>query len=126
MQAEPPLVEISFTNEFKHRLQSLSKKYRRIRSDIQPIIEQLQTGETPGDQISGTGTTTFKVRVKNSNIKKGKSAGYRIIYQVLSPTSIVLLTIYSKSDQTDISVTKIQQILSEFEQQSEGEETEEE
>lgn len=73
MQTEPPSVEISFTNEFERRLQSLSKKYRRIGSDIQPLIEQLQAGETPGDRISGTGTTAFKVRVKNSDIKKGKS-----------------------------------------------------
>jgi mRNA-degrading endonuclease RelE of RelBE toxin-antitoxin system len=39
----------------------------------------------------------LKVRVKNSNIQKGKSAGYRMIYQVESPISVLLLTIYSKS-----------------------------
>jgi len=123
MQTEPPSVEIRFTSEFERRLRSLFKKYRQIRSNIQPVIEQLQSGGTPGDQISGTGTTVFKVRVKNSDIKKGKSAGYRIIYQIASPSSIVLLTIYSKSDRIDISTAEILQILTEFEQQSEGEGT---
>lgn len=32
-------------------------------------------GNCPGDQTSGTTYTVFKVRVKNSDIQKGKSAG---------------------------------------------------
>ncbi|BAY74857.1 hypothetical protein NIES25_12730 [Nostoc linckia NIES-25] len=38
----------------------------------------------------------------NINIQKGKSAGYRLIYQLESSTSILLLTIYCESDQEDI------------------------
>lgn len=56
----------------------------------------------------------FKVRVKNSNIQKGKSAGDRLIYQVESANSVLLLTIYSKSDQEDINPNEIRSILSEF------------
>ncbi|MFM5980969.1 MAG: type II toxin-antitoxin system RelE/ParE family toxin [Sphaerospermopsis kisseleviana] len=58
----------------------------------------------------------FKVRVKNSNIQKGKSGGYRIIYQVESPTNVLLLTIYSKSDQEDITPQEIKNILAESNQ----------
>lgn len=57
----------------------------------------------------------FKVRVKNSDIQKGKSAGYRLIYQVESATSVLLLTIYSKSEREDISHNEIRSILAEFE-----------
>lgn len=57
----------------------------------------------------------LKVRVKNSNIQKGKSAGYRLIYQVESENSGLLLTIYSKSDLEDISPNEISSILAEFE-----------
>jgi len=53
----------------------------------------------------------LKVRVKNSNIQKGKSAGYRMIYQVESPVSVLLLTIYSKSDRADISPNEIRSII---------------
>ena len=49
----------------------------------------------------------IKVRVKNSNIQKGKSADYRVIYQVESPTFVLLLTIYAKSDRDDISASEI-------------------
>ncbi len=58
----------------------------------------------------------LKVRVKNSNIQKGKSAGYRMIYQIESPVSVLLLTIYSKSDRTDISLNEIRSIIAEYDE----------
>jgi mRNA-degrading endonuclease RelE of RelBE toxin-antitoxin system len=58
----------------------------------------------------------LKVRVKNSNIQKGKSAGYRLIYQVESPSIVLLLTIYAKADRTDISHNEIRSIIAEFDQ----------
>lgn len=35
----PESVTISFTLEFKRNLRALAKKYRSIRSDVQPLIE---------------------------------------------------------------------------------------
>ncbi|WP_245939826.1 type II toxin-antitoxin system RelE/ParE family toxin [Stenomitos frigidus] len=63
--------------------------------------------------------TAFKVRVKNSNIQKGKSAGYRIIYQVETPAKITLLTIYSKADQSNIDAKEIEQIVEAVKRQNE-------
>jgi hypothetical protein len=37
-------IQIGFTPEFKRSLRMLAKKYRHIRSDIEPIIDQLQKG----------------------------------------------------------------------------------
>jgi mRNA-degrading endonuclease RelE of RelBE toxin-antitoxin system len=111
MPDESPPVQVTFSDEFQRRLRTLAKKYRNIRSDIQPVIEQLQAGDFVGDQIVGTGYTVFKVRVKNSDIQRGKSAGYRLIYQLKSTTSILLLVIYSKSDQTDVTVEEIQRAI---------------
>jgi mRNA-degrading endonuclease RelE of RelBE toxin-antitoxin system len=56
----------------------------------------------------------YKLRVRNSNIQKGKSAGYRLIYQVESLTNVLLLTIYSKSDREDINVNEIRDIIADF------------
>jgi mRNA-degrading endonuclease RelE of RelBE toxin-antitoxin system len=56
----------------------------------------------------------LKVRVKNRDIQKGKSAGYRLIYQVESTTSVLLLTIYSKSDHSDITAAELCSIAAEF------------
>lgn len=118
MLNEPNSVSIRFSDEFEENLYVLSKKYRHIRSDIQSIIEQLQGGNFIGDRLAGMGESyvIFKVRVKNSDIQKGKSAGYRLIYQVESPISILLLTIYSKSDREDISRNQVFSILAECDQ----------
>nr|WP_245911982.1 type II toxin-antitoxin system RelE/ParE family toxin [Calothrix elsteri] len=102
-------------------MRNLKKKYRQIRTDIQPIIEQLQAGDILGDRITGTGYTVFKVRVRNSDVQKGKSGGYRLIYQLESSRIIVLLLIYSKSEQTDVAAEEIQFIIEEFQGNDENE-----
>jgi mRNA-degrading endonuclease RelE of RelBE toxin-antitoxin system len=107
-------VQVFTADEFKAQIRILKKRYRQIRSDIQPLIVQLKNGETPGDQISGTGYTAYKVRAKNSDIRKGKSGGYRVIYQVLTSTIVVLLYVYAKSDQDDVAAADIRAIIESF------------
>jgi mRNA-degrading endonuclease RelE of RelBE toxin-antitoxin system len=74
----------------------------------------LQQGELLGDRIQSSSTVVYKLRVKNSDIQKGKSAGYRIIYYLKTDTDIILLTIYSKSAQSDIAIKEIKRIIHEF------------
>jgi mRNA-degrading endonuclease RelE of RelBE toxin-antitoxin system len=114
MPEETPSIQILFSNEFKARLRALAKRYRSIRRDLQPLIDELQSGSFVGDRIPGTGYTVFKVRLKNSDIQKGKSAGYRVIYQLRGNTCIFLILIYSKSDQSDIPGDRIQEIIENF------------
>jgi mRNA-degrading endonuclease RelE of RelBE toxin-antitoxin system len=112
MPGEP--VNISFTLEFKRNLRALAKKYRSIRSDVQPLIDNLLAGELPGDQVPGVSLTIFKVRIQNSDIQKGKRSGYRCIYYLKTRRIIILVTIYSKSEQSDISAAKLRSILHEM------------
>lgn len=114
METDPPVIQVEVTAKFKRNLRILAKKYRSICDDVQPIIKRLQSGELPGDQIPGVGYIIFKVRVKNSDIQKGKSGGYRVIYYVKTAKNIILITIYSKSEQEDIATAEIQLILAEF------------
>ncbi len=111
----PKSASVEYTPEFKRNLRHLDKKYLHIRSDVQPIIDALQKGEVIGDQIQGTAYTIFKVRVRNSDIRKGKRSGYRLIYYLKAPTRIILVTIYSKLDQGDVSADQIRRILTESE-----------
>jgi mRNA-degrading endonuclease RelE of RelBE toxin-antitoxin system len=113
MPSEPPRVLVEFTPEFKRNLRALAKKYHHIRSDVEPVIKQLVTGEFVGNQIPGTRYVVYKVRVRNSDIPKGKSSGYRLIYYVKTSILVLLVTIYSKLDQADISAEKIRRILTE-------------
>jgi mRNA-degrading endonuclease RelE of RelBE toxin-antitoxin system len=118
MPSEPAgQVQVEYTPEFKRNLRALAKKYHHVRSDVQPVIEQLQAGEAIGDQVPRTGYTIFKVRVQNRDIQRGKSSGYRLIYHCKTPMHIVLVTLYSKLDQGDISAKQIRGILKEFDEQ---------
>ncbi len=107
-------IQVEFTVEFKKNLRKLAKKYRHIRSDVQPIISELQDGQTVGNQVAGTGYTIFKARVKNSDLRKGKRAGYRMIYYLKTSSRIILITIYSKSDRATVSSERISHIVDEF------------
>lgn len=92
-----------------------------VRSDIQPTIAQLEIGDFVGNQIAGTGNTVFKVRIRNSDIQKGKSGGYRLIYQLESNTIVILLLIYSQSDQEDVTAEEIKSAIGEFQKEDDKE-----
>jgi mRNA-degrading endonuclease RelE of RelBE toxin-antitoxin system len=116
----PPPVEVRFTPEFKRNIRQLAKKYRRIKTDVQPLLDELGQGQTPGDQIPGVQYEVFKVRVKNSDSGKGKSGGYRVIYQRTTTGAIVLITIYSKTEQEDIAPADIRQVILDYETQQQA------
>jgi mRNA-degrading endonuclease RelE of RelBE toxin-antitoxin system len=118
MPTDQPPIQIDFTPRFQRDLRDLAKRYRRIRSDLQSLIEQLQVGELPGDRIAGVNYTVYKVRLKNSDIQKGKSGGYRVIYYVKAANRIILATIYSKSDRIDVEADVIQDAIAQYEEQA--------
>ena len=73
MSSDPgsPL-QITFTPEFKRNLRQLSKKYRHIKSDLQPILDQLASGNHPGDQVPGVRYEVFKVRALQTRMLRGE------------------------------------------------------
>lgn len=88
-------VQIEFTPEFKRNRRVLSKKYPHI-------------------LLCCAGVQLLHNFVsKNSDIQKGKRAGYRIIYYLKTTSRIILVTIFSKLDQSDISAEQIQRIIRE-------------
>jgi len=107
-------IEVEYTLEFKRNIRQLIKKYHSIRKDIEPIIESLQQGELLGDRIQHSGYVIYKLRVKNSDNRKGKSAGYRVIYYLKTAANIVLVTIYSKSEQSDITANELKRVIQQF------------
>jgi len=109
-------VHVEFTPEFKRNLRALAKKYRHIHSDVQPVIDGLVAGEVLGDQVPRTPYVVFKVRILNRDIRKGKSSGYRLIYHRKTRREVLLVTIYSKLDQSDISAETIRRIVSAFDE----------
>lgn len=107
-------VQVSFAPAFQKDVKRLRKKYPRIQKDVQPLIDRLIAGETPGDQIQSTGYTVYKVRLQNRDAQRGKSGGYRVIYYIDTPTQTVLLTIYAKSEREDTSASAIEDIITDL------------
>jgi mRNA-degrading endonuclease RelE of RelBE toxin-antitoxin system len=106
-------VEVRFAPQFKRDLKRLARKYRHIRKDLDPVINAISAGETPGNRISGIQGIVFKHRVRNRDARRGTRGGYRLIYYIPSPRQVILITIYSKSDQTDMSADEIARIIEE-------------
>ncbi len=109
-------VQVLLSSDFKAQARKLKKRYRSFQSDLKTLTDELEIGNLPGDQISGTTAIVYKVRLKNSDIKKGKSGGYRVIYQQRNDICILLVTVYSKSDESNIAAKEIQTIIDHFDQ----------
>jgi hypothetical protein len=58
--------------------------------------------------------------VKNSDSGKGKSGGYRVIYERTTTGAIVLITSYSKTEQEDIAPADIRQVILDYETQQQA------
>ena len=105
--------EVMAVEYFKRRLKKLSKKYRRIEENYNALIEILENNPMKGDAIPGFGNKIYKIRMRSSNMKRGKSGGFRVIYY-LSNHIVFLLTIYAKAKREEISIKDIKEALSEL------------
>jgi mRNA-degrading endonuclease RelE of RelBE toxin-antitoxin system len=108
-------IKVVESDRFKKDIKKLGKRYRLVREDLQPLVEQLKAGETPGERLSGIKHPVYKVRLQNSNINKGLSAGYRVIYYLQTSEAILLTKIYSKSDREDVSHEEVEDIIKQYE-----------
>lgn len=108
---------VFFTHEFKRNIRQLARRYRRIQTDIQPVLAALETGATLGDRITGVPVEVYKVRAANSDRARGKSGGYRMIYQITEENTVILITIYSKTDQSDITAQEIRAIITAYDRE---------
>lgn len=104
-------MRLIYSGAFKRQLRQLAKRYRHIHSDLQPVLDELQAGDTPGDQVPGTGYALYKVRIPNRDARRGRSGGYRVIYYLQTGSDRLLVTIYSKSDQADVAAAELRKII---------------
>lgn len=110
-----PAVRVVPTPHFEQQYKRLRKKYRHIGDDLKPLIERLERGETPGDQVQGTRFTVYKARIASTDAQRGKSGGYRVIYYLRTKDFIFLIEIYPKSERVDVSGAELRQIIEEVE-----------
>ena len=103
------------TEAFDRQTRKLSRKYRNIHLDITAFQKDFDAGRVRGMPIPGLEGKVYKIRVKSTDMKRGKRGGFRIIYYLQEEELVVLLTIYAKVEREDIPVKEIQEILDELE-----------
>ncbi len=104
--------EIYLTHTFQKCLKILKKKYRHIKDDIIDIIRRLESDATLGDPVPGWDREIWKIRAASSDMKRGKSGAFRIIYLFKeNDRKVYLLTVYFKGDKDDISDDEIEKLL---------------
>ena len=125
MEADLSQIKVVESDEFRKDIKKIGKRYRSVKQDVRSLTAQLINGETPGDRITGNKYPVYKVRVKNSDIKKGQSGGYRVIYYIRTAEVILLTNIYSKSDRSDISNKEVEDVIGQYELKIDRQESEE-
>ena len=100
---------------FAHSVERLIKRFRHVKDDIHLAVETLLQNPRLGVPIPGS-SGIRKLRVPNSDLTKGKSGGYRLLYYVHDqPTqTLYLLLLYAKSDQEDVTRQELQRLLDEL------------
>jgi mRNA-degrading endonuclease RelE of RelBE toxin-antitoxin system len=97
------------TPEFIKEAKKLSKKHPKLPRDLQSLQDMLMENPRVGVHL---GNNCYKVRLRNTSIKKGKSGGFRIITFFMDTDNVIrLLSIYPKSEKESIPDIEIQRIL---------------
>jgi mRNA-degrading endonuclease RelE of RelBE toxin-antitoxin system len=107
-------MKVEYFGRFFKDIKSLRKKYREIDHDILRLTNSLERGEVLGSiKLHGiNGFDIYKIRLKNSSKNSGKSGGFRVIYySQIDEKTFYLITIYCKSQKSDISKKEILEIF---------------
>lgn len=94
---------------FDRQVKRLLKKYPSLKLELVELVKQLQENPKQGTDI---GNNCFKIRLAISSKGKGKSGGARVITNLyITKDTVILLAIYDKSEQANISDKQIASLL---------------
>ncbi len=101
--------EILRTAEFSRHLKQLAKKYPSVKNDYSELLILLQQNPVQGTPL---GKDCYKVRMKITSKRTGKSGGARVItYIRIQLKRITLLDIYDKSEKDTISESELSALI---------------
>ncbi len=103
---------VTAIESFRRDARKLIKKYRSISNEIIVLSEALAENPTMGTSL---GDGVYKIRLRIASKQKGKSGGARVITCVkVVRETVFLLSIYDKSEQSDIADEKIKELMEEI------------
>jgi len=93
-----------FSKHFKQQLKQLLKKFPNLKEDLLKNLKKLNLNNEIHIDHS-----IYKIRIKSSDLKRGKSGGFRSYILVLKTKSLLIpLCIYSKSEKESLSDVELQ------------------
>lgn len=94
---------------FDKQLKRLVKKFPSLRLEYIALLDSLENDPKQGTPL---GNNCYKIRLAVASKGKGKSGGTRVItYDIVDETTLVLLSIYDKSEQSSITDKELSQLL---------------
>ena len=103
---------IVLISDFVISFKRFNKKFPSLKNDFLQLEASLLNEPRQGEDL---GAGLFKIRLANKDKVKGKSAGYRIITYLIdeneNDTTIYLLKIYDKSEESSISKSILVKIV---------------
>ena len=97
------------TQRFSKELKRLIKKFPSLKNEFSALIDNLNTNPESGTFISNN---CYKIRLSIHSKGKGKRGGARVITHVyMKAKTIYLLTIYDKSEKSDLKPNELLQII---------------
>ena len=109
-------VIITTTSRFLTNAKRLAKKYSSLKGDLIELNNQLIINPTLGVQIK---KNIYKIRLAIKSKNKGKSGGARVITYYFDENEtqieLFLLTIYDKSNQSEIEDYELSELITNVE-----------
>ena len=111
-------VTFDYLPEFERRAKSLEKKYKSFKSDYLAFLDALEEKPYSGEPL---GHNTYKYRMSIASKGKGKSGGARVItYNIQQDNEdifITLMSIYDKSEISNVSDAYLRQLIQTIEKE---------
>lgn len=99
--------QVLFLPHFRHQLKNYLKRYRHLMEDVLLELENFDKR-----RYIYLGRGVYKIRLKSSDIPKGKSKSFRLLVLFVEIESIVVpLTLYFKGGREDMSKKEINRHL---------------
>jgi mRNA-degrading endonuclease RelE of RelBE toxin-antitoxin system len=112
-------VTIGYLDEFERGAKVLCKKYPSFKSDYELFLKELEDNPFGGESL---GHHTYKHRMAIASKGKGKSGGSRVLTYNIQQKSedevfVTLMTIYDKSEISNVSDSYIRSLVQQIETQ---------
>lgn len=105
--------KILATVRFEKEIKRLVKKYPSLKNEFAQLISKISINPEAGTFI---GNNCYKIRLAIGSKGKGKSGGARVItYLYIETKTVYLLTIYDKSEKTDLKLNELKQMTESLE-----------